>query len=328
VSSDKPSESRDAAETTDRLSNEAAASNAGDSAVRTVERAETRSRHQYARDQRAGIAEHGGNSASDQASSRGNGKDASHVDNKGSDRSSHDQKAEHTGPDVRTEDRRPDGTGSPVADRRSSRRGTAELRSRHQYAQAMRADVTREKPPHTEGVVAADERAEVSTETGKVSRDNADAWPTEQDRGRLHDIYQDWLKEQSGGREKGVNVVGDKPDRSPGDTSDLPPAGEELVELENNDTSRPERLKRWFDREFDDVDDVVNKTATSVQELLERPPPTGHAEVQVPAGPQIESVPHGTPDAGAIAELGLVMGMLGAHAYGAIHRKVAEVRRR
>jgi hypothetical protein len=166
-------------------------------------------------------------------------------------------------------------------------------------------------------------------------RDAAD-WPSPEDRARLHETYLDWRTEiatgpdQGTGWDQGANVVGDKPDRSPGDRSDPPPTGEQLLEPEDQDASRAERLQRRLDREFGDVADSVKNTASSVQEILSQPPPAGHPEVPVQVGPVLgpESQHYTTPDASAIAELGLVVGVLGAHFYHWVSGKASDRRRR
>ena len=85
-----------------------------------------------------------------------------------------------------------------------------------------------------------------------------------------------------GGRDRGDNVVGGKPAKSPGDTSDLPPAGQDLLEPEGKDEPRLEKLGNKLFREFGDVDDAVKEQTQTVQDLMVRSPPAGHAEVQVP----------------------------------------------
>jgi hypothetical protein len=68
--------------------------------------------------------------------------------------------------------------------------------------------------------------------------------PAAEGQERLHQLYQDYLKEQRSGRDQGMNVVGDKPSRSPGDTSNLPPTGEKLLETEDDSASHLEKLRQ------------------------------------------------------------------------------------
>jgi microcystin degradation protein MlrC len=107
-------------------------------------------------------------------------------------------------------------------------------------------------------------------------------------------------------------VVGDKPDKSPGDTSDLPPSGEELVETADEEASRAEKLGNRFFKRLEDVDDAVNDAAPSVQQVLDQRTPAGHpavlADVHSHWAP--ESVSDAAPSVGGIAEVVLVLGVL------------------
>jgi hypothetical protein len=142
-----------------------------------------------------------------------------------------------------------------------------------------------------------------------------ESWPTRQDRDHGRELYQEYLKDMLSGRERGSNVVGEKPDRSPGDTSDLPPSGEELLTMENDDASRLDKARHWLSEEFEDIDDSVKETATDIHEIFQHPP-AGHPEVAVPVGPEIgpQTVQHGTVDPGGIAEIVLLGGVLGVAA--------------
>ena len=133
-----------------------------------------------------------------------------------------------------------------------------------------------------------------------------------------------------GGRDRGDNVVGDKPAKSPGDTSDLPPSGEELLETADEDKPRVERFRNKFYRELDDVTDSAKDQAQSVQDLLESRPPAGHAEVQVPTGPSIgpETQQHATVDAGSATEMCMLLGVVGFQFGRWVHHKVDELRGR
>jgi hypothetical protein len=181
----------------------------------------------------------------------------------------------------------------------------------------------------------ADPLAHPSSDAQQHERDTQD-WPSPEERARLHETYLDWRNEIATGPdqgtrwEQGANVVGDKPDRSPDDSRDLPPTGEQLLDPEEKDASRAERLQRRLDREFGDVADSVKDTASSIQEILSQPQPAGHPEVPVQVGPVLgpESQHYTTPDASAIAELGLVVGVLGAHFYHWVSGKASDRRRR
>jgi hypothetical protein len=121
-------------------------------------------------------------------------------------------------------------------------------------------------------------------------------------------------------------VVGEKPDRSPGDTSDLPPSGEQLLSMESEKLSRSEKLRNEFYKEFGDVTDAVSKEADTVQQVLERPAPTGHPEVPVRVQPQAgpEAAQHATPDAGTVAEMGLVLLVMGIQTGQWVRHRLAE----
>jgi hypothetical protein len=117
-------------------------------------------------------------------------------------------------------------------------------------------------------------------------------------------------------REQGRNIVGEKPDRSPGDTTDLPPTGEQLLEPDDGELPRPERLGRAIDRGFDDIKDSAINLATTMQELWDMPGTGGRAaSVAISKGPEVSPVPYQSPDVGSIAELGVVAGVLAWHAY-------------
>jgi hypothetical protein len=156
-------------------------------------------------------------------------------------------------------------------------------------------------------------------------------WPSAEDRARLHETYLDWRNEiaeprQGTGWEQGVSVVGDKPDKSPGDRSGLPPTGEELIHLESDDASRLERLGNKIYEEFDDIADVAEKVSNRAQELFDLRPPAGHPEVRVPTQPYVTPTAeqHETADAGNIAQLGLVLGVIGFRTYQSVRRKLGE----
>jgi hypothetical protein len=128
------------------------------------------------------------------------------------------------------------------------------------------------------------------------------------------------------GWDRGANVVGGKPDRSPGDTSDLPPTGEELVETADKEASRPEKLRNQFFKRLEDVDDSINDVAPEAQQILEQQRPTGHPAVvaDVHSHWVPESVPDATPSVGSIAEVVLVLGVLADRAIHWSTRKVAD----
>jgi hypothetical protein len=163
-----------------------------------------------------------------------------------------------------------------------------------------------------------------------LSGEGDQPFPTAAEREHGRSVYQQWRSEIGTGRDGGINVVGEKPIRSPSDISELPPAGEKLLEADESEKSRAERFGRGIERDFGDVADSLGQEASSVQDILKQPP-TGHPEVAVPVhGPVTApwSVQYGTPDAGSVAELGLVLGLLSKHAYDSIGRKMNDLRGR
>jgi hypothetical protein len=132
------------------------------------------------------------------------------------------------------------------------------------------------------------------------------------------------------GRDRGVNVVGDKPAKSPGDTSDLPPTGEELVETADEGKPRAERVRNRLYKSLDDADDSINNAATSAKAYLEQPPPTGHpgviADTHAHWAP--ESPQDATPSVESVAELILVAGVLVDQAILKARHKIHEMRER
>lgn len=113
-------------------------------------------------------------------------------------------------------------------------------------------------------------------------------------------------------REQGRNIVGEKPDRSPGDTTDLPPTGEKLVEMEDMDVPRSQRFGRKFLHEYNDFVDAAKNETDVVRNVLAHPAPTGHAETTPPVRtPGYSDVPsHTAPDPSAIVEATLVTGLV------------------
>lgn len=155
-------------------------------------------------------------------------------------------------------------------------------------------------------------------------------WPSPEERARLHDAYLGWRNEiTSSGREQGTNVIGEKPGRSPGDRSDLPPTGEQIVEMEDPKASRAERARKEFlsEENLGDAFDATDEWAKTGQDLFTRPPTGQH--IEVPAqGPEITAVPQGEIDPGSAATAGLVLGILGAEFFRWGKHKVEHMRGR
>jgi hypothetical protein len=119
------------------------------------------------------------------------------------------------------------------------------------------------------------------------------------------------------GRDQGTNTVGSTPDRSPGDVSGLPPAGDELMEMESGKGSRFDELVREAEKEenLDDLQDALEENANTIQKWLSARPPPGHAEQPVPTHHPhvIPWVPEHGIDGGSAASAVLAAGILTIH---------------
>jgi hypothetical protein len=156
-------------------------------------------------------------------------------------------------------------------------------------------------------------RPEGPTAPAPAGQGRDDEW-TQADRDRVRALYADDFgpKPATGGRDQGVNVVGNKPDKSPGDTSDLPPSGKELLERAEDDAPRPEKFRNKFYEGIDDISQGATPMVNAAREYLEQPPPTGHPGVVTDTHPYFtpESPSNATPGVGDIIELTLVAGVL------------------
>jgi hypothetical protein len=182
-------------------------------------------------------------------------------------------------------------------------------RSRAEYAATLRStgwDAQPQSPPD-----GPENRQGADAETSKPDLAPAPdgEWP-DADRDRWHAMYQEWRDETTPGWERGTNIVGEKPDRSPGDTSDLPPSGEQLVEVESKE-SRFEALhnKICEPEVIEGLNDIAENEPDTVQALFERPPTSSHTEVPS-SQQQWGSVTPEHASASEIAAAGLVTGVL------------------
>jgi hypothetical protein len=148
---------------------------------------------------------------------------------------------------------------------------------------------------------------------------------TPEERAQLHAAYQDYLKEYgsapTSGWEQGANVVGDKPDQSPGDTTDLPPTGEELLEMDNDKLSRFEKFRRETYKEIDDILDTSEQDSGTIEQLFDPPPTGGHAEVPV-GHPVVDQPPSPGVDGGHFVVAGMVLAIAGVETVRAIRHTV------
>jgi hypothetical protein len=131
-------------------------------------------------------------------------------------------------------------------------------------------------------------------------------------------------------RDLGRNTVGEKPDRSPGDTSDLPPSGEDLVEEADKGRPRLERLKNTTYREIGDINDSASQQVETVQDLLLRPKPAGLECVAVRDTPMAspQDAQHVSPSPDSVTQLLVVGGILGYELTRWADHKIDELIRR
>ena len=238
----------------------------------------------------------------------------------------------------------PDGAGAP---------DLAEPRNRETYARDVRAENTSPIPdtasadyqtpadgsdPAAESSPAGQPRADLPVrgepdqpqsyrgegDTARYEDSNDAGSPSQADRDRWHAVYEEFLDSNRTGSDQGVNVVGEKPDRSPGDRTGLPPTGAELLEMEP-DESRAAAFRREFYKpeSIDDIHGTIESDANTVQEFFERPPTGSHADVPASA-PQIAQ--H-SPDSATASDLtmaaltvGILVFELGRH----IHHKLGK----
>jgi hypothetical protein len=286
-------------ETADRDHERAAARSAG-SEVAGEQRAEPMSREEYAvhMRQESGDGSGDGSGGSDDASHSGGPGDGD--DSRGTDPAGQVQgmtrdeyagfvRHEPAGADAHGADG-DQGTGGP--DRPGDTGGEPHREDPAERAQGM-----------TRGEYADYIRQEPASE---------EEWPSPGEQARLHETYLDWREEIAAGRERGANVVGDKPDRSPGDTSDLPPTGEELLEGETGKHSRLDGLRREWEKEdvLDGLHSETEQDFNTIQSVLEAHPPEGHPVQGMPDYPNVAPVVPAGIDAGSVAAAGLMAGVV------------------
>jgi hypothetical protein len=134
--------------------------------------------------------------------------------------------------------------------------------------------------------------------------------PSAEERARLHDMYQDYLNEHGAGRHHTGNIVANKPDVSPDETRGLAPTGDELLEMDSDNLSSFQKLRREAYEQADDIFEVSEKDGGTIEGLLDRPPAGSHAEI--PAGHlAIEQPPTSGVDGGHLVVASMVLAMLG-----------------
>ena len=127
-------------------------------------------------------------------------------------------------------------------------------------------------------------------------------------KGQPLDLHTDGIRWTPGDQEQGENVVGEKPDRSPGDTSDLPPTGDQLVDTAGDNAPTVERFRRELHRQSGDVADGLGKYTNLAHGVFSRPP-AGSYEVTPARTPYVSETHYGT-DVGSIATAAFVVGVL------------------
>lgn len=215
----------------------------------------------------------------------------------------------------------PEPNGAPLAAGKQPRAGDHRPRDRNAITHFHGEFKGQATDLYTDGLRWATADAARNTS----ARDTKESGHERADESHGHGAGREPVTDFPSSREQGRNIVGDKPDRSPGDTSDLPPSGERLLEADDDTTgSRLERFGKKVAREVGDVTDGAKSQAETVRDLLQRPSPAGHPEAPVRSGPVSGSdAPHqAAPDPGAIAELGVVAGVIGFRVAQWVHHKV------
>jgi hypothetical protein len=139
-------------------------------------------------------------------------------------------------------------------------------------------------------VAARDAAYEAGDARAQDAQASQDSWPPPSaDQDRVRQLYREYLADRTSAdrqshRDQGVNTVGAKPGESPGELSGLPPAGDELAEMESSKKSRFSELFGEAEKEenLDGLHDAAEEYSSTVQRWLSARPPEGHAEQHVP----------------------------------------------
>ena len=198
-------------------------------------------------------------------------------------------------------------------------RASAEAPSRTEHNEARRA-----RPPI--------ERAQEPPER----RDTDSSWPPSQaDRDSARALYREYRKDRTttdptgSGHERGTKSVGEKDNESPGEASGRPPTGPELLKAEGKETSRGDKFQKQVNEDIGDVIDLGNTGVETVKDLMAQPSPTGHPEVLANSHPAFgpETPQHAGVDPSAVAEMTLVLGVIGFQAGRWLHHKIEKPRK-
>jgi hypothetical protein len=187
-----------------------------------------------------------------------------------------------------TDDRAVPDTGNPAADSGEPERAVAaeaEPRTRDEYADAMRPDDA--------------QAADASTAAPSVTHFHGEF------KGQPLDLYTDGTRWAAADTPSVEETVSEK-----GDTPDQPPAGEELADDADEDSSSLlERLRREVYEESEDEIDILEKDANLVHDVFSRPP-TGSYEGTSPDLPYIHGAQHSGIDAGSVATAVFTLGLV------------------
>jgi hypothetical protein len=173
----------------------------------------------------------------------------------------------------------------------------AETRTREEYADAMRRngplDGHQDPPadPDTEPARDVPETSALVTHYHGEFKD------------QQLDLYTDGTRWAAADTPRRRDTVGEK-----GEIPDQLPGGEELVDSAGEESSRLERLRRDVYEESDDEMDVLEKDANVVHDVFSHPP-TGSYE-GTPTQPHIYATPHSGIDAGSMATALFTLGLV------------------
>jgi hypothetical protein len=176
-------------------------------------------------------------------------------------------------------------TSDPPADNGTTAGQAAEPRSRTEYAAAVRGTVTHY---HAEF------------------------------KGQPIDLYTDGARWAPGDRARGENVVGEKPDRSPGDLRGFPPTGEQLLDMDSDKLSRADRFRRKAYENADDLSDGLKDSASTVHDILDHPQPT-YASSKLADAPHITATAPPGIDAGNAVVGAMALAVVAAEGIRWIH---------
>jgi hypothetical protein len=240
-----------------------------------VQRAETRTREEYANAMRGN-----GRQSADRAETQGTS------DSADSDAS-------------RPPDRERDGdhAAAPEAGPDRTEPARAETRTREEYAEAM----------HSNGPLDGDHEraADSGTEPG---RDASETAPTvthfhSEFKDQPLDLYTDGARWAAADTPRTQDTVSEK-----GEIHDRLPTGEELADSPGESASLMERLRRGVYEESDDETDGLEKGANLVHDVFSHPPTSSYEGT--PSQPHISETPHSGIDVGSAATALFTLGLV------------------